>query len=278
VTIFGSARIGESHPAYAAAQETARRFAEAGFAVVTGGGGGVGRALALRFAGLGDRVVVAGRDEAALRATAAAGEAIEPVACDVTDEAAVGTALDGAEDAGPLRAVVHCAGRGGDRVRIIDRQRRPGPLETFEQVLRVNLVGTYNVLRLAAARMSGNEVVDGDRGAIVLTASVAAFDGQIGQTSYAASKAGVHGITLVAARDLASWAIRVNTIAPGVFDTPMLARLRDDIREGLAQSVPHPKRLGDPADYAHMAVGLLENGYVNGHTVRLDGAIRMAPR
>jgi NAD(P)-dependent dehydrogenase (short-subunit alcohol dehydrogenase family) len=210
--------------------------------------------------------------------TAALGPVTRFVPGDITEEAAVNAALDAAEEAGPVRAVVHCAGRGGDRVRIIDKERRPGPLETFEQVLRVNLVGTYNVLRLAAARMSGNEVEDGDRGAIVLTASVAAFDGQIGQTSYSASKAGVHGITLVAARDLASWQIRVNTIAPGVFDTPMLARLREDIREGLASSVPHPKRLGAPEDYAHMAVSLLENGYVNGHTVRLDGAIRMTPR
>ncbi len=142
----------------------------------------------------------------------------------------------------------------------------------------VNLLGTYNVLRLAAARISGNEVVDGDRGAVVLTASVAAFDGQIGQTSYAASKAGIHGMTLVAARDLASWQIRVNTIAPGIFDTPLLARLRDDIREGLAAGVPHPKRLGSPDDFAQLAVSLLENEYVNGETIRLDGGIRMAPR
>jgi NAD(P)-dependent dehydrogenase (short-subunit alcohol dehydrogenase family) len=248
-------------------------------ALVTGGASGLGLATARRLLEKGAASVVLldvnPPDDGVL---AGLGTATAFVAGDITDEASVGAALDAAEEAGPLRAVVHCAGRGGDRVRIIDRQRQPGPLETFEQVLRVNLVGTYNVLRLAAARMSGNEVEDGDRGAIVLTASVAAFDGQIGQTSYAASKAGVHGITLVAARDLASWAIRVNTIAPGVFDTPMLARLRDDIREGLAQSVPHPKRLGDPADYAHMAVSLLENGYVNGHTVRLDGAIRMAPR
>ena len=139
-------------------------------------------------------------------------------------------------------------------------------------------IGTYNVLRLAAAVMSGNEVADGDRGAVVLTSSVAAFDGQIGQTSYTAAKAAVHGITLVAARDLASWQIRVNTIAPGVIDTPMLGRLRQDIREGLAAAVPHPKRLGDPADYAQLAVSLLENRYMNGETVRLDGAIRMPPR
>lgn len=173
---------------------------------------------------------------------------------------------------------MHCAGRGGDRTRIIDRDRRPGELDTFAEVVRVNLIGTYNVLRLAAARLAGNEVVDGDRGAVVLTASVAAFDGQIGQTSYTAAKAGVHGITLVAARDLASWQIRVNTIAPGIMDTPMLGRLRADIRDGLAASVPHPKRLGDPDDFARLAVEMLENPYLNGQTVRLDGAIRMAPR
>jgi NAD(P)-dependent dehydrogenase (short-subunit alcohol dehydrogenase family) len=145
-------------------------------------------------------------------------------------------------------------------------------------VLQVNLVGTYNVLRLAAAAMSYNDVVDGDRGVCILTASVAAFDGQIGQTSYTASKAAIHGMTLVAARDLASWQIRVNTIAPGTFDTPMLARLREDIREGLAASVPHPKRLGQPGDYGQLAAGLIENSYVNGETIWLDGAIRMAPR
>jgi NAD(P)-dependent dehydrogenase (short-subunit alcohol dehydrogenase family) len=177
-----------------------------------------------------------------------------------------------------LRAAVHCAGRGGDRMRILDKNGDPGSLDTFAEVVRVNLVGTYNVLRLAAARIARAEPVDGERGAIVLTASVAAFDGQIGQTSYTAAKAGVHGITLVAARDLASRLIRVNTIAPGVFDTPMLARLRPDIREALEQSVPHPSRLGAPDDYARMAVSLLENSYVNGETIRLDGAIRMPPR
>ena len=134
------------------------------------------------------------------------------------------------------------------------------------------------MLRLSAARMASNDPVEGGRGAIVLTASVAAFDGQIGQTSYTASKAAVHGITLVAARDLATHQIRVNTIAPGTFDTPMVARLREDIREGLAQAVPHPKRLGEPDDYGHLALSLLENPYINGETVRLDGAIRMPPR
>jgi NAD(P)-dependent dehydrogenase (short-subunit alcohol dehydrogenase family) len=249
-------------------------------ALVTGGASGLGLATARRLVdkGAASVVLLDLPSSPGERAAADLGKAARFVPADITDEDGVDAALDAAEEAGPVRAVVHCAGRGGDRVRIIDKQRTPGALDTFEQVLKVNLVGTYNVLRLAAARMSGNEIEDGDRGAIVLTASVAAFDGQIGQTSYSASKAGVHGITLVAARDLASWAIRVNTIAPGVFDTPMLARLRDDIRQGLAASVPHPKRLGDPEDYAHMAVSLLENGYVNGHTVRLDGAIRMAPR
>jgi NAD(P)-dependent dehydrogenase (short-subunit alcohol dehydrogenase family) len=211
-------------------------------------------------------------------AAKALGEHARFAPADVTDEVAFQAALDVAEETGPLRAVVHCAGRGGDRVRIIDRERNPGDLATFEAVLRVNLVGSYNVLRLSAARMAANEPVDGDRGAIIMTASVAAFDGQIGQTSYTASKAGVHGITLVAARDLASWQIRVNTIAPGIFDTPMLARLREDIREGLAASVPHPKRLGGAEDYAQLAVSILENSYLNGETIRLDGAIRMAPR
>jgi NAD(P)-dependent dehydrogenase (short-subunit alcohol dehydrogenase family) len=175
--------------------------------------------------------------------------------------------------------VVHCAGRGGDRTRILDKNGAPGDLATFTEVIRVNLIGTYNVLRLAASKIAENETLDdGDRGAIVLTASVAAFDGQIGQTSYTASKAGVHGMTLVAARDLASRQIRVNTIAPGIMDTPMLGRLREDIREGLAATVPHPKRLGNPEDYARLALEMLENSYLNGQTVRLDGAIRMAPR
>src|SRR5262249_24307686 len=145
-------------------------------------------------------------------------------------------------------------------------------------VSRATRRAPHSVLGRAAARLSGNEAVDGDRGAVVLTASVAAFDGQIGQTSYTAAKAGVHGMTLVAARDLASWQIRVNTIAPGIMDTPMLGRLRADIRESLAATVPHPKRLGESDDFGRLAVEMLENPYLNGQTIRLDGAIRMAPR
>ncbi|WP_328752277.1 SDR family NAD(P)-dependent oxidoreductase [Streptomyces sp. NBC_00285] len=248
-------------------------------ALVTGGASGLGLATARRIIGRGGRVVIADiSEEQGGKAVADLGEAARFVRADVTDETAVGQALDAAQELGTLRAVVHCAGRGGDHTRIIDRDRNPGELATFAEVVRVNLLGTYNVLRLAAARLAGNEIVDGDRGAMVLTASVAAFDGQIGQTSYTASKAGVHGMTLVAARDLAGWNIRVNTIAPGIMDTPMLGRLREDIREGLAASVPHPKRLGDPDDFARLAVEMLENPYLNGQTVRLDGALRMAPR
>jgi NAD(P)-dependent dehydrogenase (short-subunit alcohol dehydrogenase family) len=248
-------------------------------ALVTGGASGLGLGTARELVARGARVVLLdlpsspGED-----AAKELGDAATFVAADVTDPDGVAAALDAAEANGPLRAVVHCAGRGGDRLRIIDKERNPGSLDSFNEVLRVNLTGTYNVLRLAAARMSGNDLADGERGSIVLTASVAAFEGQIGQTSYAASKAGVRGITIVAARDLASWGIRVNTIAPGTMDTPMLARLRSDIRDGLAASVPHPKRLGTAEDYARLAVAIIDNEYLNGEVIRLDGAIRMAPR
>lgn len=248
-------------------------------ALVTGGASGLGFATAARLVDKGAHVVLLDLPTSPGPASAdKLGERASFVAADILDEQQVGAALDAAEANGPLRAVVHCAGRGGDRLRIVDKEGSAGDFESFRNVVTINLFGTYNILRLSAARMSSNDLLDGDRGAVVLTASVAAFDGQIGQASYAASKAAVHGLTLPAARDLASRGIRVNTIAPGTFDTPMLARLRDDIREGLAAAVPHPRRLGDPDDFAHMAIALLENQYVNGHTVRLDGAIRMPPR
>lgn len=248
-------------------------------ALVTGGASGLGLGTARELIARGAKVVLLDLPGSpGVEVAKELGEAVTFVPADVTDTDGVNAALDAAEANGPLRAVVHCAGRGGDRVRIIDKERNPGPLETFADVLRINLVGTYNVLRLAASRMAANELADGERGSVVLTASVAAFEGQIGQTSYAASKSAVRGITIVAARDLASWGIRVNTIAPGTMDTPMLARLRDDIREGLAASVPYPKRLGTPEDYGHLAASLIENQYVNGEVIRLDGAIRMAPR
>ncbi len=248
-------------------------------AIVTGGASGLGLATAGANPAWPRPVTIVDLPASAGVAVARElGDRAQFVAADITDEEQVRAAVEAAGSLGPPRALVHCAGRGGDRTRIIDREHKPGALETFHQVLQVNLVGTYNVLRLAAAAMSYNDVVDGDRGVCILTASVAAFDGQIGQTSYTASKAAIHGMTLVAARDLASWQIRVNTIAPGTFDTPMLARLREDIREGLAASVPHPKRLGQPGDYSQLAASLIENSYVNGETIRLDGAIRMAPR
>jgi NAD(P)-dependent dehydrogenase (short-subunit alcohol dehydrogenase family) len=248
-------------------------------ALVTGGSSGLGLATVRRLRAAGAKVGIADLNPPSDADLAELGQGVIFAKADITDETAVNDALDAIEAAnGPLRVVVHCAGRGGDRVRILDKEGNPGSLETFAEVVRVNLVGTYNILRLGAARIARTEPVDGERGAIVLTASVAAFDGQIGQTSYTATKAAVHGITLVAARDLASRQIRVNTIAPGTFDTPMLARLRQDIRDSLAAAVPHPRRLGDPDDYAHLAVSLLENPYINGETIRLDGAIRMPPR
>ena len=248
-------------------------------ALVTGGASGLGLATAVRLVERGARVVLLDLPGApGNEAVAQLGANARFAAADILDADQVNAALDQAEANGPLRAVVHCAGRGGDRLRIVDKEGAPGDFDSFQAVVRVNLFGTYNMLRLSAARMAKNDLLDGDRGAFIMTASAAAFDGQIGQASYAASKAAVHGLTLPAARDLASKAIRVMTIAPGTFDTPMLARLREDIREGLAASVPHPRRLGHPDDFGHMAVSLLENEYVNGDTIRLDGAIRMPPR
>jgi NAD(P)-dependent dehydrogenase (short-subunit alcohol dehydrogenase family) len=199
-------------------------------------------------------------------------------AADVTDEAQVDAALDLAESAGePIRAVVHCAGS-GHTLRILDKAGEPAPLEHYVKVININLVGSFNVLRLAAARMARNESADGERGVIVLTASVAAFEGQIGQIPYASSKAGIVGMTIVAARDLASKQIRVATIAPGIFETPLLGRLSQEVRDSLGASVPHPARLGTPVEYAKLAEHIIDNAMINGETIRLDGAIRMAPR
>ncbi len=249
--------------------------------LVTGGASGLGEATATAIVGAGGRVIIADLPSSDGQVVAERlGDAATFVAADITDEDSLREAFEVSAPHGQLRGVVHCAGRGGDRLRILDKQGTASPLQSFRDVLEINLIGTYNVLRLGAEQIAKAEPVDTDaeRGSIVLTASVAAFDGQIGQTSYTASKAAIHGITLVAARDLASVGIRVNTIAPGTFDTPMLARLRSDIRDGLAASVPFPKRLGNPGDYAQMALTLLQNQYVNGETIRLDGAIRMAPR
>lgn len=254
-------------------------------ALVTGGASGLGLVSARSLVARGAHVTLVDLansegDSIAERLGDSAARQVRTqfVVADVTSESEMQAAVSAAEGFGPLRVLVHCAGRGGDRTRILDRDGRPGGLDSFRQVIDVNLIGTYNTLRLSAASMARNDLLDGDRGACVLTASVAAFDGQIGQTSYTASKAAIHGMTLVAARDLASRGIRINTIAPGTFDTPMLSRLRDDIRDALASAVPHPRRLGRPDDFAALAVSMLENAYLNGETVRLDGAIRMPPR
>ena len=163
-------------------------------------------------------------------------------------------------------------------MRLVNRDGSPGDLELYSEVVSINLIGTFNVLRLAAARMAGNEPVDGDRGVCILTSSVAAWEGQIGQIPYASAKAGIVGMTLVAARDLAGKQVRVATIAPGTFDTPLLNRLSDEVRDSLAKTVPHPSRLGQPDEYAKLALSIVDNGMINGETIRLDGAIRMAPR
>lgn len=247
-------------------------------AVVTGGASGLGLATAKRFLAAGASVVIVDLPSSPGEAVAAElGGQARFAAADVTSEAEVGAALDAAEQAGPLRAVLHCAGRGGT-LRLVDRLGNPGSLELYREVIEVNLIGSFNVLRLAAARMAGSEPVDGERGVCVMTASVAAFEGQIGQIPYSASKAGIVGMTIVAARDLAGQLIRVCTIAPGTFDTPLLARLPDEVKASLAQTVPHPSRLGDPDEFGALAVHIVENAMLNGETIRLDGAIRMAPR
>ena len=245
-------------------------------ALVTGGASGLGLACARRLVAKGVKVVIVDLN----REAGAAAEkelGVTYAHGDVTNTDQINAALDAAERLGPLRALVHCAGIGG-AVRLVEKDGQPGSLEKYEQVVRVNLVGSFNMLRLSAARMAKNEVLDGERGAMVMTASVAAFEGQIGQIPYSASKAGVVGMTIVAARDLATKFIRVCTIAPGLFDTPLLARLPDNIRASLGASVPNPARLGQPDEFAMMAMQILENPMLNGETIRLDGAIRMTPR
>jgi NAD(P)-dependent dehydrogenase (short-subunit alcohol dehydrogenase family) len=248
-------------------------------AVVTGGASGLGLATVRRLLACeAAHVVIADLPSSSGESIARElGHRTSFVAADVRSPEEMSDAFDAAENVGPLRALVHCAGRGG-AVRLVDKEGNPGSLETYSEVVGINLIGTFNVLRLAAARMAVNEPVDGDRGVCVLTASVAAFEGQIGQIPYASAKAGVVGMTIVAARDLAGKGIRVCTIAPGTFDTPLLNRLPDDVRDSLAKTVPHPSRLGEPDEYAKLALHIIDNGMLNGETIRLDGAIRMAPR
>lgn len=197
---------------------------------------------------------------------------------DVTSEADISAAIEAATAMGELRVAVSCAGVGW-AARVVDREGEPHDLDLFKKVVTINLVGSFNILRLAAAAMAKNEPDDdGQRGVIIQTASVAAFEGQIGQIAYSASKGGVHGMTIPAARDLASKRIRVLTIAPGIFDTPMVAGLPDKVRDALGRSIPNPSRLGEPAEYADLVHTMVTSPYLNGTTVRLDGAVRLAPR
>jgi NAD(P)-dependent dehydrogenase (short-subunit alcohol dehydrogenase family) len=247
-------------------------------AVVTGGASGLGRAAAELLAKEGAYVVIADLPSSDGEGIARQiGDRARFVGADVTSETEMMAVYDAAEAIGTLRAVVHCAGRGGP-LRVVDKHGQPGSLELYETVVRVNLIGSFNVLRLGAARIAKTEIVEEERGVIILTASVAAFEGQIGQIPYASAKAGIVGMTIVAARDLASRQIRVCTIAPGTFDTPILSRIPSDIRESLAKSVPHPSRLGRPSEFAMLAAHIIENPMLNGETIRLDGAIRMPPR
>ncbi|MFP5332733.1 MAG: SDR family NAD(P)-dependent oxidoreductase [Acidimicrobiia bacterium] len=247
-------------------------------AIVTGGASGLGAATARRLAAAGARVVVADLD--APRGEALAAEVSGAfVGTDVTSEEDVARAVEVASEMGPLRSLVNCAGIGSVG-RTLNRDGTPHDLGYFAGVLAVNLTGTFNCIRLAAAAMSALDPVDdmGSRGAIVNTASVAAFDGQIGQAAYSASKGGVVGMTLPIARDLSSVGVRVNTIAPGIIDTAMLASLPEEAKASLGQQVLFPKRLGRPDEYAELAHFLLTHDYMNGETIRMDGGIRMAPK
>lgn len=248
-------------------------------AIVTGGASGLGEATARLLAQKGAKVVVADLNEAVGKQVAADIGGVF-AKTDVADEAQAQAAVDAAGKLGPLRVLVNCAGL-GSAARTIDRQGKPFDLKTFEFVIRVNLIGTFNMLRLAAAAMSKTEPqADGERGAIVNTASVAAFDGQIGQAAYSASKGGVVGMTLPVARDLAAVGIRVNTIAPGLVDTPIYGKgeASEAFKANLARSVLFPNRLGTSEEFASLALEILTNSYMNAETIRMDGGIRMPPK
>jgi NAD(P)-dependent dehydrogenase (short-subunit alcohol dehydrogenase family) len=246
-------------------------------ALVAGGASGLGEATVRRLHERGALVTIA--DVNAEKGQALADElGLRFVACDVREEEQVQAAVDAAAEAdGGLRISVCCAGTGW--AQRTTGSKGPHPLEPFATIVAINLIGTFNVLRLAATAMRGNDPDEGDeRGVCVQTASVAAYEGQIGQIAYSASKGGIVGMTVPAARDLAQYGIRVMTIAPGLFDTPLLALLPDDAREALGNSIPFPHRLGLPGEYAQLATSIVENPMLNGETIRLDGALRMAPR
>lgn len=247
-------------------------------ALVTGGASGLGRASVEALLARGGRVVILdlpGSPGEALVQQIGAGVRFAPA--DVRDPDSVQAAVDLTSELGDLRILVNCAGT-GDAIKTVGRGNVPYPLEKFQRTVEINLFGTFNVLRLAAARMAEADLIGEERGVIVNTASVAAFDGQVGQAAYAASKAAIAGMTLPIARDLANLAIRVVTIAPGTFDTPLLATVSEEIRASLGSQVPHPSRLGRPEEFAQLATQVIENPMLNGETIRLDGAIRMAAR
>ncbi|MFC9518063.1 3-hydroxyacyl-CoA dehydrogenase [Nocardiaceae bacterium NPDC056970] len=246
-------------------------------ALVTGGASGLGLATAKALLADGASVVILDLPSSNGEVVAKElGDRVRFAAGDVTDEASVVAALDLAESLGSLRVTVNCAGI-GNAIKTVGKQGA-FPLADFTKIINVNLVGTFNVLRLAAERIAETDPIEGERGVIINTASVAAFDGQIGQAAYSASKGGVVGMTLPIARDLAALLIRVVTIAPGLFKTPLLGSLPEAAQASLGEQVPHPSRLGDPAEYGSLAAHIVSNPMLNGEVIRLDGAIRMAPR
>ena len=253
------------------------RITDSTVALVTGGASGLGGAAVRRLVADGAKAVVLALPSSPGEAFAAElGDSVRFVPTDVRDEAQVQAAVDTARELGELRIAVNCAGVATPG-RVIGRGG-PLPLDSFRTVVEINLIGTFNVLRLAANAMLANEPVDGDRGVVVMTASIAAYDGQVGQAAYAASKGGIVGLTLSAARDLADKAIRVVTVAPGTFETPMMAGLPGETKAILEKQVPHPSRLGNPAEYAALVRHIVENAMLNGEVIRLDGALRMPPR
>lgn len=243
-------------------------------AVVTGGASGLGLATTKRLLAAGAHVVVI--DLKGEEVVAELGDRARFVATNVTDERGVSKALDVAESLGPLRINVNCAGI-GNAIKTLSKSG-PFPLDGFRRVVEVNLIGTFNVLRLAAERIARTAPLGEERGVIINTASAAAFDGQVGQAAYSASKGGIVGMTLPVARDLSRELIRVVTIAPGLFKTPLLSSLPEEAQQSLGAQVPHPARLGHPDEFGALAAHIVENPMLNGEVIRLDGAIRMAPR
>jgi NAD(P)-dependent dehydrogenase (short-subunit alcohol dehydrogenase family) len=248
-------------------------------ALVTGAASGLGEATARRLHAAGAQVVLADVNEERGRVVAAElGGEDRFVACDVTSEVEVTAAVDTAVSLGRFAICVHCGG-GGIAARTLSRDGTPHDLDAFRRVVELNLVGSFNMLRLAAAGMADNEPgPDGERGAIVLTASIAGYEGQIGQIAYGSAKAGVIGMTIIGARDLAAIGVRVNTIAPGTIGTPPMMMMPESMRDVFAANVPFPKRLGNPTEYAALAEHLIVNDYINGQVIRLDGAVRFQPK